>query len=74
MGANRADEVGQVEAILVAQGSGYEGQELSVSYGHQSSSPVQAVQNSTINSTSNQPLCNQWLFNHLFDLSLLLGG
>jgi hypothetical protein len=36
MGANWANEVGQVKAILIAQGSGYESEELGVGYGHES--------------------------------------
>jgi len=40
VGANWADEVGQVKAILVAQGGCYESQEMGVSYGHESQSRV----------------------------------
>jgi len=36
MGANWADEIGQIEAILVTQSSGYQSEELGVSYGHES--------------------------------------
>ena len=36
VGANWADEVGQVEAILVAQGGCDQSQKLGVSYGHES--------------------------------------
>jgi hypothetical protein len=35
VGADRADEVGQVEAILVAQGGCDQSQKLGVSYGHE---------------------------------------
>jgi len=35
MGANWANEIGQVQAILIAQGSGYESEELGVGYGHE---------------------------------------
>jgi hypothetical protein len=34
VGANRADEIGQIKAVLVTQGSGYQSEELGVSYGH----------------------------------------
>jgi hypothetical protein len=40
MGANGADEVGQIEAILVTQGGSYQSEELGVTYGHESSWPI----------------------------------
>jgi len=35
VGVNRANKVGQVKAILVTQGCGYQSEELGVSYGHE---------------------------------------
>jgi hypothetical protein len=65
VGANRADEVGQVEAILVAQGGCDQSQKLGVSYGHEFGSEC-------VQPKSNTDLINyitKWLFNPLFDLS-----
>ena len=42
MGANRADEVGQIKAVLITQGISYESEELGVSYGHQSESEAES--------------------------------
>jgi hypothetical protein len=49
VGANWADKVGQVKAILIAQRGCYESQELRVGYGHESCLPIQTIQNSNIN-------------------------
>jgi hypothetical protein len=35
VGTNRADEVGQIKAVLITQGSRYQSEELGVSYGHE---------------------------------------
>lgn len=69
VGANRADEVGEVKAILIAQCGCYQSQELRVGYGHESLGPP--IQNSNINLGA-QILSNyitKWLFNPPFDLS-----
>jgi hypothetical protein len=47
VGANWADEVGQVKAILVAQGGCYQSQELGVSYGHEFRVRVRQSKNPT---------------------------
>jgi hypothetical protein len=58
VGANWADEVGQIKAVLVAQGGCYQSQELGVSYGHESQS--QSVNPEfNINSRNNYQLHNK---------------
>ena len=44
VGANRADEIGQIKAVLVTQGGGYKSEELGVSYGHLSESEESRLQ------------------------------